>query len=99
MGAVSTPTNRAFGSHAEEGVKIGAGKEKASWRVAIRSLFLLVFILICAAGVYGCGEPGAIGGRYEIRGNQGDIILDTVTGLEWQRCSLGPNLEWADMHG
>ena len=27
--------------------------------------------------------------RYEILGAQGEMVRDTVTGLEWQRCSLG----------
>ena len=30
-----------------------------------------------------------IEGRYQILGAQGEIVRDTVTGLEWQRCSLG----------
>ena len=30
-----------------------------------------------------------IAGRYEVRGRNGDIIYDTTTRLEWQRCSLG----------
>ena len=30
-----------------------------------------------------------IAGRYQVRSNNGDIIYDTTTGLEWQRCSLG----------
>lgn len=28
-------------------------------------------------------------GRYQILGAQGEIVRDIVTGLEWQRCSLG----------
>jgi len=48
--------------------------------------------------VSGCGQPDGPGagrsglmieGRYEIRGSEGDVVFDTVTGLEWQRCSLG----------
>ena len=30
-----------------------------------------------------------IAGRYQVRGDNGEIIYDTTTGLEWQRCSLG----------
>jgi hypothetical protein len=32
---------------------------------------------------------GLIEGRYRIRGRNGEIVHDTVSGLEWQRCSLG----------
>jgi len=48
--------------------------------------------------VSGCGQsdgPGAgrsgttIEGRYEIQGLAADVVRDAVTGLEWQRCSLG----------
>ena len=30
-----------------------------------------------------------IEGRYRILGSQGEVVRDTVTGLEWQRCSVG----------
>ena len=30
-----------------------------------------------------------IGGRYLIQGDNGDVVLDTATGLEWQRRSEG----------
>ncbi len=30
-----------------------------------------------------------IADRYQVRGDNGDILYDTTTGLEWQRCSLG----------
>lgn len=35
---------------------------------------------------------GLIEGRYQILGARGEMVRDTVTGLEWQRCSLGQ--EW-----
>ena len=34
-------------------------------------------------------DTNLIAGRYQVRGDNGDIIYDTTTGLEWQRCSLG----------
>ena len=33
--------------------------------------------------------PTMIAGRYRVRGDQGAIIEDTSTGLQWMRCSLG----------
>ena len=41
------------------------------------------------ASVGECSQDRLIEGRYEILGAQGEIVRDTVTGLEWQRCSLG----------
>ena len=60
----------------------------------MRSLRSKAILLVVVAGmlfaVSGCGQPGSlIEGRYEIRGADGDVVRDTVTGLEWQRCSLG----------
>lgn len=34
-------------------------------------------------------DRSLIANRYQVRGLDGDIIYDTVTGLEWQRCSVG----------
>lgn len=33
-------------------------------------------------------EARPLEGHYEVRGSRGEIIRDTSTGLEWQRCSL-----------
>lgn len=33
--------------------------------------------------------PVIIAGRYQVMGQNGEIIKDTVTNLEWQRCSVG----------
>lgn len=33
--------------------------------------------------------PVIIAGRYQVMGLNGEIIKDTVTNLEWQRCSVG----------
>jgi len=48
-----------------------------SFFVAITGMLLVVS---------GCGQPDQ---RYQILGSAGDVVLDTVTLLEWQRCSLG----------
>ena len=32
---------------------------------------------------------GLIEGRYQVIGSRGEIVRDAMTGLEWQRCSLG----------
>lgn len=37
----------------------------------------------------GSSSNELIAGRYQVMGSNGDIIRDVVTGLEWQRCSLG----------
>ena len=34
-------------------------------------------------------DGGLIMGRYQPMGSSGEIIRDVVTGLEWQRCSVG----------
>lgn len=36
--------------------------------------------------------------RYEFLGRDGEIVRDTVTGLEWMRCSLGQTWNGATQH-
>jgi len=51
--------------------------------VPIITFGLLLFVY------WGALSAELIAGRYQVRGGNGEIIRDTNTGLEWQRCSLG----------
>ena len=49
--------------------------------------YVFVISPLALLGLYGLSI--FIADRYEVRGRNGDIIYDTTTQLEWQRCSLG----------
>ena len=42
-------------------------------------------------------SDGLIMGRYQLMGSQEEIIQDVVTGLEWQRCSVGQTWNQEDL--
>ena len=72
--------------------------------VKVAKLILMLMVSASAMLVAGCGSssggggnsnalPGPVGerlmGRYQPLGDDQAIVLDTITGLAWQRCSLG----------
>ena len=59
------------------------GKHLTKFALGVAAVALL---LGCGSGASG---DALIEDRYRIEGSNGDIVLDTVTGLKWQRCSLG----------
>jgi hypothetical protein len=44
--------------------------------------------------VGGCSHGEIIDGRYEVRGDNCDLIFDLATRLEWQRCAVGQTYEY-----
>ena len=67
----------------------GTNITRPTWGRFIAAIILLV---IFGFSIHASNKPpGSIQneGQYRILGSQGDVVLDTVTGLEWQRCSLG----------
>ena len=73
-------------------IRTGAGQVLAVYRDQFQQIALELDESLVAgslAQAVAAGGGGLIEGRYRIQGTNGDIVLDTVTGLEWQRCSLG----------
>ena len=80
---------------AREGQQAGQHSRTQSssqWRFGIALAFLSIFglfIFVTSAPPAPSAPSAPPTDRYEVRGSNGDMIYDTTTQLEWQRCSLG----------